>query len=191
MKKNIVMLFILSVILLGCVSSAENARYREMTEGKEIDDYFKATSGILTFSSLEEAYDYIFCAKLVLKRKTFWNREKGLAAILTGSEIDSESPVTVFYMVEAFSNESWLNIPEGLVGTALEKEALGAITVFMVFYGDKAVSVTDYYIEEGYMWPHNDMPEVFKFSEYTFLADYPRGWGMEKAFEYLRGEEVE
>lgn len=190
MIRNFALLLAVLVLFSGCISSADSARYREMTEWKEIDDYFSATKGMLTFSSLDEAYDFINCAKIVLRKDTFWHREKGQAAIISGPQIENEEPVTVVYILDAFSNKRNFSVKDGEVGNALIDDALGTVLYFLVFYDDKVISTSDYYIEEGWYWPYNTQTQSFMYQKNLYIADYPRGWGIEKAFEYLRNPDL-
>lgn len=98
---------------------------------------------------MEEAEGFVNVAQLKLGSTIGKQYAKGLNAKLTGARIDltSDGP-----LVDKLRN------------------AISVSSVFLVFYGDRAISVSDFYLATGY----------------RYKADYPMAWSNDQAFNYLR-----
>jgi hypothetical protein len=187
--KRLSLMIILAVFSIGFVSAEKGKKPADIANEREFSYFFPASSSSKTFSSLDEAYDYISGAQYKLKKAIKLNRAKGLGSRLTGPTISDNQPVVLTYFITATNLSNEIDLSKA--GADLEASLKNVITVscvFMVFYEDRAVSISDFYIKEGYQFNSNAQYTGFKYRGNEYKADYPTGWGLEKAFQYLKKE---
>ncbi|MBN2440601.1 MAG: hypothetical protein JXJ04_04630, partial [Spirochaetales bacterium] len=116
-------------------------------------------------------------------------RAKGLAAKLTGPAVNDENPVILSYFITATDSKGYINLSKKRINLESSlKNVISVSCVFMVFYEDRAVSISDFYLHEDYRYNLNDQYENFRFQGNVYRTDYPFGWGITKAFQYLKKE---
>ncbi|MDR1143598.1 MAG: hypothetical protein LBK77_05170 [Spirochaetaceae bacterium] len=180
--------FILVIEMLGCASSAS---YNSLAREKSFDYFFPSDDFAKTFSTIDEAYEFVSAASIKFSQNVSTKRRnKGLAARLRGPAIN-DSPVTLVCLIRASDINGAIDlsaVPKELDVTLRRSE--DALLFFCVFYGDRAISLSNFYLDPKYSGYSNGNAQVQKFGILgnTYEADYPIGWGIEKAFSYLRGE---
>jgi len=188
-----IMLFAALFALSAAVATAEGGKdYTALAKEKSFESIFPRASQSYYFAGLEEAYDFINTAKARFTLSTGKERGKGLSAKLGGPPVTGQKPVTVTYFFEAFDwNKKDFSIDLTKINQPLEKvlkDATGALLVFMVFYGDRAVSLPTYYVSRGWQFSNNSQYDSFNYNNKKYDATYPVGWSIEKAFSYLKKE---
>lgn len=188
-----IMLFAALFALSAAGAMAEGGKdYTALAKEKSFESIFPRASQSYYFASLEEAYDFINTAKARFTLSTGKQRGKGLSAKLSGSPVTGQKPVTVCYFFEAYDwNKKDFSIDLSKINQPLEKvlkDATGALLTFMVFYGDRAVSLPTYYVSSGWQYNSSTQPDSFHYNSKKYDATYPVGWSIEKAFSYLKKE---
>jgi hypothetical protein len=182
-----------AVWLGGCASLEQERRYAALAEAQRFADIFPAPDFYRQFSALDEAYDYINTASIKFARSIGnKRREKGLGAKLIGPPLPVHIPVAVVCLIRAsdgVGNSIDLSGKDKPMDTALQ-QAEDAILVFLVFAGDRAASISRFYLDPKWSGYSNGNAQIQRFTvwENTYETDYPVGWGIEKAFQYVRGE---
>jgi hypothetical protein len=71
----------------------------------------------------------------------------------------------------------------------IQEANIDALLIFMVFTNDKAATLQTYYLDPNYSGYSNGNAQIKIFGAFnnTYEADYPVGWDIEKAFQYLKG----
>ena len=114
---------------------------------------------------------------------------KGLAARLQGPAVD-EAPVTVFCSIYTQNRNQQMDLSD--IGDELPnvvRQSVSAILFFCVFYNDRVTSISNFYLAQGYRYTDgNSQVKKFIINDNMYEADYPVGWGIGKAFSYLRRE---
>jgi len=188
MKKLIFIGFI-AAILSSCVSTPAGKNYFTIAKEHTFDYYFPSAAATRTFSSLDEAYDYIKCAQIKLSYSADKNYAKGLIATLSGPEVVGDKPVTVTYFILAQNKDKSIDLSK--IKDPLEtvlREAISVSSVFMVFNSDRGISISDFLIKSGYRYSTNAQYKDFKFNKNLYKTSYPIGWGIDNAFKYLNKE---
>jgi len=189
MRRLLFVLTISVIALFGCSTIQENKKYAEIANQHSFEYYFPTTSSMCQFSSLDEAYDYVYAATVKLEKSINKHATKGLAAKLFGPEISTDKPVTVTHFFEAFDTSKVIDISkrnDNLKSTLTD--AISVSSVFMVFYSDRGVSITDFLLADEYRYDNNAMYKSFNVNNNTYTAQYPVGWGINNAFKYLKKE---
>ncbi|WP_028973548.1 hypothetical protein [Spirochaeta cellobiosiphila] len=189
--KKLLLLTITSFMFFSCSSIQKEKTYANLTKGTELSDYFPNSSGVLYFDNLDDAYEYINSAEYKLKKTINKKKQKGLPAILEGPKVKSDSPVTVAYFLSAMnhlSQEVTLDSPNIDLEQVLRR-SVSVTNVFMIFVDDKAISLSAFYLKSGYRYSNSySQYQKMSFNKEVYLADYPRGWDIDDAFEYLKVE---
>jgi hypothetical protein len=66
------------------------------------------------------------------------------------------------------------------------KDSIGSYLGFIVFYENRSVIISNYYLKDGWVYSNNSQPIYIDYDGNSYEADYPVGWTMERAFRYLR-----
>jgi hypothetical protein len=192
MKKSMVLAGICGVMLLsgwaGCASMVQSQRYAEAAKGNDFGYYFPSHDFVRGFATVDEAYDYVQTATAKFSQTAGKKRAKGLGAKLSGPAVTGSEPVTVGGVIFA-ENQKPVDFSkiEGPMEKAV-KDAISASLLFLVFYGDRAVSISNFYLKDGYVYTRgNAQIRRFEFQDNRYDADYPVAWGVDQAFGYLRG----
>lgn len=185
MKKLWLILTLALIPIIFAFADTNEGKYNN----KGFDYFFPKFSQSLVFDTLDDAKNFINAGLSNMEGSIRKSRQKGLGAKLSGAEIKSEKPVTVTYFFNAYSN----NKPVDLVNTKnpLQKElgnATVVVCVFLIFYEDRGVSITNYYIADRYHFNSNGQIESFKYRGNEYKADYPFGWGLNNAIAYLNNK---
>ena len=188
MKKKFFFILISILILFSCASLQESKKYSEMAEAHDFAYYFPSPTRIMTFDSIDEAYDYINSAKEKVRSSISQTRAKGLSAKLNGEMPDNDKPVTVAYFFTASTAKERIPLSEDEMFQTAFQEAVSITNVYLVFYEGRGVSISDYYLNSGYRYNSNRQYKTFKFGDVEYKAEYPTGWGIKKAFGYLKKE---
>ncbi|MDR0568908.1 MAG: hypothetical protein LBG87_06855, partial [Spirochaetaceae bacterium] len=188
-------LFALPVLvfgLLGCASTKRDAQYSALAKEKSFDELFPKSAFYRTFPSIDEAYEYVNIASAKFGQSVGnKRRDKGLGAKLIGPPVPT-GPVTVVCYMYAGTGGVSGNIELSEIDKPLEtviREAnTDALLIFMVFTNDKAAALQTYYLDPKYSGYSNGNAQIKTFGVFdnTYEADYPIGWGIEKAFQYLQ-----
>jgi hypothetical protein len=187
--RKLVLIGIVAVALAGCTSLQEGAHYADVAGQHTFGYYFPSAASTRSFSTLEEAYDFTYSAQIKLRTSINRRAAKGLAARLLGPAVIQEKPVVVGNFLVATTTHTRIDLSNA--GDSLEtalREAISVSCVFMVFYEDRAASLSSFYLRDGYAYTSNSQYSGFTFGGNSYNAEYPAGWGIEKAFQYLRKE---
>lgn len=187
--KHLVALSLSILVLASCASSGVPKDMMNPYEDKDFSFFFPTDNQMRIFNTLDEAYLYVSTAQKSLRSACGKNLAKGLTAKLEGPRVENPLPVTVGYFIEAWDTRARLNTQN--LSAALEGELKKAISVnvyFLIFYGDRGVAVSNYFLKEGYVYNSNNFYESFYHNNLSFSASYPAGWNLKKGISYLRGE---
>jgi hypothetical protein len=177
--------------MLGCASVSRSAHYSNLAKEKSFDYFFPSSDFVKTFPTVDEAYEFVNAANVKFSQNvSSKRRDKGLAAKLQGPAV-RESPVTLVCFIRASNTNGAidLSVLGGELAATLQK-AEDALLFFCVFHNDKAISLSNFYLDPKYAGYSNGNAQVRRFGLLgnTYEAEYPFGWGIEKAFSYLREE---
>ncbi|MDR0997924.1 MAG: hypothetical protein LBL70_02565 [Treponema sp.] len=180
---------VLAVLVLGTSGCASTQYYANLAKEHDFEYYFPAHSFRRTFSSVEEAYDFVKTAQAKFTSSVDKSLAKGLVAKLTGPAPEQDKPVSIGCFMQANTGSS---IDLSKIEEPLElvlRNANSATIVFLVFYGDRGVSIPSYYLKQGFVYTSgNSQIQSFRSFGNRYEAQYPIGWTTEKAFRYLRKE---
>jgi hypothetical protein len=184
MNKIIVTLFVI-VISISCTTTKNN----ELSKLEAFEYYFPTYMGIKEFESIDEAIKYIKEGNKVMVNTIDKYYAKGLTAKLEGTLDPNDKKVYFQYYMFAYDGKNWLDLSK-LSGTLKNALRNSVAVTFVYVIGDdsRAVSVSNYYLVTGYRYNFNDQIEKFYYKGNELYAVYPKGWGLEKAFKYMRKE---
>lgn len=189
--KQLVGSFLVLLVLgtTGCASIGRNKYYADLAKAQDFEYFFPSSNFNRTFSTIEEAYDYVKTAQAKFSKSVDKPLAKGLAAKLTGPSVEQDKPVFVGCFMQA-SSASAIDLTK--IDKPLEvvlRDATSAAVIFLVFYQDRGVSIPSYYLQSGYVFiSGNAQISSFRSHGNSYEAEYPVGWGTEKAFSYLQQE---
>ncbi|GHV49876.1 hypothetical protein AGMMS49579_02570 [Spirochaetia bacterium] len=191
MKKTFgIILMIFSLGLAGCASVARDAHYADLAKEHDFDYFFPSSNFSRSFPTTDEAYDFVKIATAKFSNSVNKSVAKGLAAKLDGPAVTTDNPVTVLCIMSAATPGGGVDLSK--IEKPLEavlRESTSVTLIFLVFYNDRAVSISKFYLEDNYVYSDgNSQVEKFYVNKNTYAAIYPVGWGIEKAFQYLKGE---
>jgi len=184
---------IILVAVFLCISSyaaAEGGKdYTALAKEKSFESIFPVPSKSYYFDDLDSAYEFVNIAQARFTLSSGKSKAKGLAARLIGPAVAGKQPVTVCYFIVASDEKSIIDLTE--INTPMEKvikDAISATLVFLVFYKERGVSLSNFHLAQGWGYNSNSQYRSFRFNNTEYKADYPVGWGVDKAFSYLKEE---
>jgi hypothetical protein len=183
-------LFLFMFFFSTCASMSRNTQYSKMASEHDFEYFFPSSDFTRTFSTIGEAYDYVNAASIKFGRAVSKASAKGLAARLSGPEMTQDAPVFLVCYLRASDANSAVDLSgkDKPVENALRR-SVSATLVFLVFYNGRAVSISDFRLAQGWVYSSgNSQIERFSVNDNTWNAEYPVGWGIDKAFAYLKGE---
>ena len=206
-KRYIVAILLILFYVTDCTTDASGTAdvnkvdYRKIAYEQPFEKLFPSSDFKHTFSTIDEAYDYINIAdrkfgqtvRIPLKGKG------NLAAKLSGP-MPNDAPVTVYGWIRAFiivnrttNRSSMINLREITIPleTVLQRnDIVHVFMVFIIFYNNRAVAIPRYYLDSRYTGfrDGNAHPKTYSIDGIPYNTKYPIGWGIEKSFRYLRGE---
>jgi hypothetical protein len=166
-------------------------RYADLAKEHDFEYFFPAADSAREFSTIDEAYEFVQTASAKFSQAVSnKNRNKGLGAKLFGPAI-TKAPVIVVYWIRASNGTSSIdlsNIDQPM--DAVLRKTADAKLFFVVFHNDRAVSLSNYYLDPRYSGYSNGNAQIKEFgvAGNTYEAKYPFGWGVDKVFQYLKGE---
>jgi len=182
-------LSVISAILSSsCTSVDTTQKIRDMAKEQTFVYFFPRAEYSREFSSLDEAYDFVNAAFKKMEYVSEKTAEKGLAARLYGHMMPLNKNSIVASQIIAVTEKKIIKMSNMGV-EEIEKELKKAISifcVFLVFYEGRGVSISKYYLNKNYRYVTNSQYKTFVFEDIEYKADYPIGWGVEKAFLYLK-----
>ncbi len=182
---------LLTLLLAGCASApGDQGDQAQAADEHPFDYYFPNANFLKTFATVDEAYSYVTGAQAIFGRSILKQHAQGLAAKLVGPAIEGDQPVSVYCFLTAGNIGSQVDLSkaEGTVLVDELKKAASAAAIFLVFYQDRSVSISSFYIAPGYHFNSNSQYRTFHVRKTEYKADYPMGWGAKSAFSYLRHE---
>lgn len=188
MKKGI-LLFLASIMILGCASNPGRKSYSAIAKANSFDHYFPSASGELYFDTLDEAYDFINESYEKIKVASNKTPQKGMVATLDGPRVNNQKPVTVLRLMVASTASEGIDLskPNELLESTLKK-AVSVSLIFMVFYEDRGISISKFHLDSGYIYTDNTQYKSLPYKNNRYDATYPVGWSLSRAFSYLRKE---
>jgi hypothetical protein len=184
-----IIIFAVLLCISGCATAKDGKNYTALAKEKSFEFFFPVPSTSYYFADLDEAYDFVNTAYVKFTSSSAKNKAKGLAAKLIGSPVIKEQPVTVCYFMQARTRNG--NIDLANIDEPLEKvikDAISATLVFLVFYEDRGVSLSNFHLASGWSFSSNSQFHSFNYNNTKYETNYPVGWGTNKAFSYLRKE---
>jgi len=185
-----IVLVVMVFCFFGCESMPDDTPYKDMANQHDFDYFFPSYDFGKSFATLDEAYGYVKSAQFKFASSSGKVKAKGLAAKLSGPQRQSDQPVLVLCSMSLGGKDGYFDLSkETRPLETVCRSAVSSIVTFWVFYGDRQVSIPGYYLQTGYKYTGgNQGQKVYKIGEDTYDADYPIGWGVEKAFSYLKKE---
>jgi len=187
--RKFLLIVIAAVSLAGCASLEDGLRYAELAEAHSFDYYFPSASFTRTFASLDEASEFINTAQAKFASSVMKKSAKGLSARLVGDKMDRGEQVTLVCILAGSTKTDSIDLSKA--GEPLEgvlKGAVSATCIFLVFYDGRGAAVTRFYLKDGYQYNSNSQYKGFTVRGDSFTAEYPVGWGVKKAVQYLKKE---
>ncbi|MDR2313521.1 MAG: hypothetical protein LBE02_03220 [Spirochaetaceae bacterium] len=175
--------------LAGCASVQQNKYYADIADEHDFEYFFPSPSFNRAFPTIEEAYEFVNVAQIKFSKSVNKTAAKGLAAKLIGTAPKNDNPVSLVCFMRADGRNGFIDLSK--IDQPLEtvlKNSISASIVFLVFYQDRGVSISKFHLAQGYMYTSNSQYSKFTYQGNTYNTDYPVGWGVEKAFGYLRKE---
>jgi hypothetical protein len=173
------------VFLAACASTQNQANIDKAAGEHDFEYYFSSSRGQLAFSDIDSAHAFLNEAAAKFRQSGMKKRVQGLSGIVSGPEPEmGENKVAAGYFIRADDK-----IREGLSPAEIEsilKDSIGSYLGFIVFYEGRAVIISNYYLQDGWVYTSNSQPNYIDFAGNSYEADYPVGWTMERAFRYLR-----
>jgi hypothetical protein len=193
--------FVIAVLLIvfwipGCSSISRKTHYGKLAEEQSFEHFFPSNNFRIGFSSIDEAYEYVNTADLKFYQTVSNKRKvKGLAAKLKGP-VFGDTPVSLICMIRANNNNGAYELVEidlskkDIDIPAALRKAADALLFFIICHDDKIVSLSNFYLDQKYSGYSNGNTQVksFTLNGNKYETEYPVGWGIEKSFQYLRGE---
>lgn len=184
--KKLAVLAVIAVLLSGCASLQKDQKYAALAEEQGFAYFFPSSIHVRGFSNLEEAYDFISTAQYKLRKSIRMNRAKGLSAKLLGPSLEDKNPVVVACFVSAAEATKPIDLSKATNDLEAKlQDRIAVSNVFVVFHEGKAVSISDFYLKDGFVYDSNKQPTNFNFNGNDYKTEYPIGWGIDKAFQYL------
>ena len=179
----------MTVLFAGCVSLERDQKYAALAAEQQFSHFFPSTAHVKVFPNLEEAFEFINTAQYKLRKSIRMNRAQGLSAKLLGPSLDGKYPVVVACYVYASDASRLIDLSKATNDLEAKLQNRVAVTnVFLVFHKDRAISISDFYLMDGYRFDSNRQHTFFRFNENDYETEYPVGWGVDKAFQYLGAE---
>jgi hypothetical protein len=139
----------------------------------------------LAFDDIDSAYTFLSEATAKFRQAGMKKRAQGLSGIVNGPAPGmGGNKVVTGYFIRADDR-----VPEEASPAEVEnilKESIGSYLGFIVFYEDKAVIISNYYLQDGWVYSSNSQPNYIEYDGNSYEASYPVGWTMDRAFRYLR-----
>jgi hypothetical protein len=175
----------------GCATLMGGKDYNALAKEKSFEAFFPAPTTTYTFKDLDEAYDFVNTAHAKFTSSCAKSRAKGLTAKLIGPPpaANKGKPVTISYFMEAWTTNNEIDLTK--LKEPLEKvikDAISAKLVFLIFYEDRGVSLSNFHLASGFRYNSNSQDNTFTYNKTEYKAEYPFGWGTDKAFNYLKKE---
>lgn len=187
--KTAILLLIALTSLIACQSMDKNVALADMAKSKSFEYFFPGASEVRSFTTLEEANHFIGAARIKLAKSINKEATKGLAARLEGPHVEDSKPVVVVQILNAGTVSGVMDLRNSK--DDLQQKLLDAITVssvYLVFYRDRGISISDFYVASDFHYTSNAQYKAFNFRKNKYVADYPIGWDRQQAFEYLNKE---
>jgi hypothetical protein len=171
---------------------ARDMYYADLAKEHEFEYFFPASDSARGFSTIDEAYEFVRTASMKFSQAVSnKKRNKGLGAKLFGPAL-TKAPVTVVYWVRSSDMNGSIDLSkiDKPMDTVL-RQAQDAILIIVIFYNDRVVSLSNYYLDTRYSGYTNSNAQIkeFRLLGNTYEAKYPViGWGVDKVFQYLKGE---
>jgi hypothetical protein len=165
--------------------------YSAMAKEKSFESIFPVRSKDYSFANLDEAYDFVQTAQAKFTASSGKSKAKGLGAKLSGPTVTGQKPVTVCYFLEAFDGKNVVDLNKIEKPLTLEKvikDAPSAGCFFLIYYQDRAVSLSNFHLADGWVFDSNSQYKFFNYNGKRYDATYPIGWGVDKVFSYLKKE---
>jgi hypothetical protein len=180
---------VLSCLILSCASFQENAEVNAAAKSHPFTYYFPTISGTRIFSDYSEAYRWVREAESNFDFNTPQTRGKGLIGKLSPlPPFEEEGAVKVVWFMNAFDNDgSYLDsVSSGEEALPILKTKVAVSLYFIIITKSKAVLTNDLYVASGYVFSSNTSMRSVTLGGATYTTEYPVGWSLKRAFEYLQ-----
>lgn len=181
----------LAAVLLcaGCASMQYQADLEQAAKEHDFGYYFSSLEGRHDFDDLDAARRFLDEAAVKFRLTGAKQREIGLAGTAAGPVPGTGGGVTAGYFVSAWGKDGNGTIAKDAGPAEMEKglkESTATSLMFIVFYEDRIIIISDIYLKEGYRFLGNPRPSYLEFEGNSYRGSYPAGWNTERAFRYLR-----
>ncbi|MDR0584806.1 MAG: hypothetical protein LBG57_10740 [Treponema sp.] len=179
----------LSCLVFSCASIQETAEINATARSHPFTYYFPVVSGTRIFSGYSEAYQWLREAESNFNLNIPQSRGKGLVGKLSPlPPFEEEGAVKVVWFMNAFDNDgSYLgSVSSGEEALPVLKTKAAVSLYFIVSSKSKAVFTNDLYIASGYRFSSNSNMVSFSTDGVRYSIEYPVGWSLKRAFEYLQ-----
>jgi hypothetical protein len=169
--------------------SGNGKDYKALAKEKSFESFFPVRSKDYYFDNLDDAYDFVQTAQAKFTSSSGKSKAKGLGARLSGPQVTGQKPVTVSYFLEAYDGKDVVDLNK--IDKPLEKVIKDAVSVglcFLIFYKDRAASLSNFHLASGWQFNSNSQYKSFTYNSKTYEAEYPIGWGTDKVFSYMKKE---
>ncbi|MDR2184047.1 MAG: hypothetical protein LBO80_00040 [Treponema sp.] len=177
---------VLCIFSLAACASIQNQAGIDKAAGEhDFGYYFSSPGGQFAFNDIDSAYAFLSEAAAKFRQSGLKKRVQGLSGIVSGPAPEmGENKVVAGYFIRADDP-----VPEASGPAEIEnilKESIGSYLGFLVFYEDRSVIISNYYLRDGWVYTSNAQPNYIEYGGNSYEASYPVGWTMDRAFRYLR-----
>jgi hypothetical protein len=187
MLKSIKLVAIVAVItiMFGCASIEKQAYYSKEAKALSFEEVFESGSFAKTFDSLEDAYYYVNVAQAKFSAISGKSKNKGIAGWLEKpSDLNAGDKVRVGVSVWLSDGSKSLEFSNKHVGSSVS-----SFVEFTVIYKDRMAYIPSWYLAPNWVYSDgNSMVDYFNWQGNRIKINYPVGWGIDHAFDYLNHE---
>ena len=187
MKKYMSLPVLLCMIVISFSGCGTTAKYQSLAKEHDFKYFFPKASQTRIFDSKEEAYDFVMTAQAKFSSSVNKPLAKGLPGKLTGPKISAEKPVAVFCFLEA-SDDKLIDLDKSVSMEKAIRDSISASIIFLVFYEDRGISLSSYYLQSGWVYSSAAQHSSFTINNDKYVPEYLTLWGNDKAFKYLWNE---
>jgi hypothetical protein len=163
--------------------------YSALAKEKSFESFFPVPTRSYYFDNFDDAYDFVQTAQAKFTQSSGKSKAKGLGAKLTGPAVTGQKAVTVCYFLQAYDGKNAVDLNK--IDKPMEKVIKDSPSVglfFLLFYKDRAASLSNFYLASGWQYNSNSQYKTFTYNSKTYETEYPVGWGIDKVFSYLKKE---
>ncbi|GHV45103.1 hypothetical protein AGMMS49546_30190 [Spirochaetia bacterium] len=185
-----IVLAIFSLGINGCISFSYSRTVIDSSTELPFDEWFFSNSFYTPYDNIDDVYDYVIDASAKFSRSVNKPSLRSAMAKINGPAITEDAPVSLYCMIKAEDDHGEIDLSNSI--NSLEfvlKHANSAVLTFLIFYEDRAISISNFHLKEGYKYNEGyDRYNTFDIEGIPYIPTYFIGWTVDTAFQYLDGQ---